>query len=238
MKQIIKKLAIVLSVALVCAPMGAMAANKLIVKDATGTIDKMVVTDTGRIGIGGVGSLNAGGVPDAGLYVKGAIYPENTIKVEGNAATGGAGYLGYLIKPSFVLPLNGERLGFFLFGSAANATTPLHAVGLTASAEGDWTTASTPANISFATVPSGSTGRFERMRISAAGNIGINTTTPTQRLEVNGGVRINTTAAKPTCNSTGGARGTIWFTTNNTGADALEVCSKDSAGNYAWRALY
>ena len=217
----------------------AQAETRLAVQNAAGT-DKMVVTDTGRIGVGGVGSLagSGAGVPDAGIYIKGSAYPDNTIRLEGNATTGGAGYLGYLIKPSFVLPLNNERLGFFLFGSASNATTPLHSTGITASAEGDWTSISNPSNFTFATTPAGSTARTERLRISASGNVGINTATPTQKLEVNGGVRINTATAHTTCDSTT-TRGTIWFTAGGTGvADTFEVCAKDISGNYAWRKLY
>lgn len=206
----------------------AQAETRLAVQDATGTVDKMVVTDQGRIGVG----TNA---PDSGIYVKGAIYPDNTIKVEGNATTQGAGFLGYMVRPG-ALPLANDRLGFFLFGSFSGVN-PLHAVGVTATAEADWTSSSTPGFFKFETTPPGSLGRFERMRITGSGNVGINTTTPTQKLEVNGGIRLNTTATKPACDVN--TRGTQWFTNGNSGvADAFEVCAKDASNNYAWRNLY
>jgi len=206
----------------------AQAETRLAVQDANGA-DKMVVTEGGRIGVGTT-------LPDAGVYVKGAVYPDNTIKVEGNAATGGAGFLGYLVKPG-ALPLANERLGFFLFGSFSGIT-PLHSAGVAASAEADWSATSTPANFSFATTPIGTTVRLERMRITASGKVGINTTSPTQILEVNGGIRINTVTVKSICDSTT-TRGTIWFTAGGAGvADTFEVCAKDISGNYAWRKLY
>jgi hypothetical protein len=64
-------------------------------------------------------------------------------------------------------------------------------------------------------------------------------TTPTQKIEVNGGIRLRTTAAKPSCTSSSNARGTMWFTQGAAGfPDSFEVCAKDAAGAYGWRALY
>ncbi|MFA5936398.1 MAG: hypothetical protein WC822_00820 [Candidatus Paceibacterota bacterium] len=70
-----------------------------------------------------------------------------------------------------------------------------------------------------------------------AGNIGIGTTSPAQKLEVNGGVRLNTVTAKPTCDST--IRGTFWAVQSAAGVkDTVEVCAKDAGDAYAWRELY
>ena len=69
------------------------------------------------------------------------------------------------------------------------------------------------------------------------GNVGIGTTTPGQKLEVNGGVTLNTVTAKPACSST--TRGTFWVNQGGTGVkDTVEVCAKDGADAYAWRTLY
>ena len=72
---------------------------------------------------------------------------------------------------------------------------------------------------------------------NANGNVGIGTTNPKQKLEVAGGVRLNTIAAKPACGDS--LRGTIWFTQGGAGVkDAVEICAKDAAGAYAWRAVW
>ncbi|MBI5441061.1 MAG: collagen-like protein, partial [Deltaproteobacteria bacterium] len=79
-----------------------------------------------------------------------------------------------------------------------------------------------PSAILFRTSPEGDTTRYERVRISGSGNVGIGTSGPTQKLEVNGGVRINTTAAKPACDNN--TRGTFWFTRGATN-DLVEACA-------------
>ncbi len=70
-----------------------------------------------------------------------------------------------------------------------------------------------------------------------AGSVGVGTTSPGQKLEVNGGVRLNTATAKPTCDAT--SRGTFWMAQGAAGVkDTVEVCAKDAADAYSWRTLY
>ena len=80
----------------------------------------------------------------------------------------------------------------------------------------------------------------EKMRITGDGNVGIGTSAPTQKLEVkDGGVRINTasTVTKPGCDTS--TRGTFWLTQSGAGAmDVLEVCVKDAAEAYVWKAVW
>ena len=208
----------------------AQAETRFAVQNAAGTVDMMEVTDSGTIGVGVA-------TPAAGIHLKGTAYPNNVIRAEGNEVTQGAGYVGYTVRTDGQLPLLNDRLGFFLFGTVSGAT-PLHASGVSTSAEAAWTPTSTPAYFSFLTTPLNSVTRAERMRITGSGNVGIGTTAPTQKLEVNGALRLNTTLARPaTCDVT--QRGVIWLTQgNSTTADALEACVKDASGNYAWVKLY
>ncbi len=87
------------------------------------------------------------------------------------------------------------------------------------------------------TTDSWSTGSYLGVINGSTGNVGIGTTSPGQKLEVNGGIRLNTTTAKPTCDST--RRGTLWFTQGTSGAkDAFEVCTKTADDSYAWQTIY
>lgn len=225
---------VILTVALLVAlalPMVAGAANKLVVNGTDGTTPKMVVTDTGYVGVG----TNA---PIAAIQTKGSTFLDTQIisHYAGSDPTGGGGFIGYRNTATGTLPLAGNRLGYFLFGSM-DGTTPKNAAGLSAYAETNWTSTSTPSYFLFETVPNGAFGRIERMRITSSGNVGIGTGTPTQKIEINGGIRMNTVAAKPTCEIN--IRGTLWHTKRPSGvADNLEVCIKDASDNYVWQKLF
>lgn len=239
MKQMIKKLAVVFSVALVCAPMGAMAANKLIVKDAAGVVDKMVVTDTGYIGIGT-------SAPTSSIEVVGPASSSRFIL--GSNETSAAGGGGIIATHSNLPAVNGgypqanDRLGYILFGTKNASGNLVIGGGFSVQAEQAWSLTSAPTFYSFQTAPVGSAGRVERMRLTSAGNLGINTSAPTQKLEVNGGMRLNPTVATPLCDAVNGPnnRGTFWYVKGATGvaADSLQVCYKNLAGAYSWRVVF
>lgn len=235
-KSIMTGVAVLATLAL---PMVAGAAgNKLKVTNDANTVDRMVVYDSGTTGRIGVNTS----VPLGGLHLIGTDYPTNTIRVDGNETSQGGGYIGYIIRTGS-LPLANDRLGFFLFGTQSGGTA-YNAAGVNAYAESAWTTSSTPSFFSFATTKTGTTTRTERMRINSEGNIGVNTTIPKQKLEVNGGIRVYpvatnantdtaTAATKPTCDAT--TRGTIWLTIGAS-TDTLEVCAK-VGGTYGFKAV-
>jgi hypothetical protein len=226
------------------APTGASAANKLIVQDNAATPnDKFVVTDTGSTGIG----TNA---PGTALEILGlpGVSSRILLRTDGQTSTAGGGGLIILHNNALAdnsgFPRLGDRLGFLLFGAkngAANATGG----GVSVYADGLWSATSWPTTFLFETAPSGTTTRYERMRVSGNGNIGVNTKSPAQQLEVAGGVRLNPPAAitavtKPDCiGNSANVRGTLWFTQGGAGAaDTFEVCAKDAAGNFDWRKIY
>ncbi|MSN25639.1 MAG: hypothetical protein GJV46_07170 [Geobacter sp.] len=245
MKQMIKKLAVVLSVALVCAPMGAMAANKLIVKKADGVTDALVVTDTGWLGMGVSAPFYPIHIQQAGNANVTKLYFNNTgnpagytiwdspalIFMRNNNATTG---------PNGTLPTAGDRLGSFSFGSVINGVD--RTLGnVQVFAKSAATASSAPTYMTFDTTNTGALNASERMRINEVGSVGIGTIAPRQKLEINGGVRLLTTATKPLCDLANSwqSSGTFWFTTGATGVkDSLEVCAKDAGGNFAWRTIY
>ena len=76
----------------------------------------------------------------------------------------------------------------------------------------------------------------DRVTLQLGGNVGIGTTTPGQKLEINGGVKLNTATVQPPCDAT--TRGTIWFVRETGVKDRCEVCALDGAGAYGWRVIY
>ena len=117
-----------------------------------------------------------------------------------------------------------------------------NSAGIAGRAEQNWvsglngSTTSNPTFLTFETTDV-SGGRVEKARLTGSGNLGIGSTTPTQKLEVNGGVRINTVNIQPACDSN--SRATFWVTQGTSGVkDKVDVCAKDAADVYAWRTLY
>lgn len=232
-----KKFVVLAALAVVCIYSGAaMAANKLIVKGTDGTTDKFVVTDGGRIGTGT-------STPGKAVYINGDSI--ETTQIVSHATNTGDTALsgGFVARRNNLnttnngLPVLGNRIGYMLFGSIGTDLADKNAAGFGAYAEADWTNNSFPAYFAIETAPP-SSGRTEKMRITGAGNVGIGTTTPTQKLEINGGIRLNTSTAKPTtCDNS--LRGVLYYSQGGAGvADSLEVCAKDASGNYSWNKLY
>jgi len=231
--QRVRKFALVAALAILCvSSQTAMGASKLIVRDSANTTDKVVLTDNGQIGLG------LGTSPPVGmLHSKGNSYETTQILSQwvGTFNNGGGGFLGFHNNNDNTLPVANDRLGYFLFGSF-NGANRIMGGGMTVKAEKTWSATSAPAFITFDTAPENSTTRYERIRITSNGNIGIGTSSPAQKLEIGGGLRLNTSTSRPTCSST--TRGTIWFIRSGTGTpDYFSVCVKKADENYEWVGL-
>lgn len=92
-----------------------------------------------------------------------------------------------------------------------------------------------------ATEPLGSTGQTwssinSVIYFSGATNVGIDTASPAQPLEINGGVRLNPQVGvtQPTCSAAANSLGTLWFSSGGAGAGALYICNTNASGTYAW----
>lgn len=206
------------------------AETRLAVQDSTGTVDKMVVTDTGFVGVGT-------NLPFSSLHMIGPTNAAAQVLTHTTytSAGGGGSFIGLHNNASGALPISGDRLGYFYFGTKSGTNYRLGG-GMSVYAEGPWTDTSWPTAFKFetasATTAPAVSSRIERMRINSEGNVGIGTTVPKQKLEINGGIRLNSVAVKPTCSST--TRGTLWFEQGTT--DVLYVCSFTS-GTPSWKVV-
>jgi hypothetical protein len=236
-----KGMAALFGLALISAAGLAQAETRFAVQNNAGA-DKFVVTDTGSIGVNIANPtyklhlVGEGDTASAAILVSA---PGRQTDILGTAASDSGGFSFMRNNHSTInlgLPRAGDRLGYFGFGSniaGANRWLGVFSVFSETAAS----TTSAPTYMTFATASANTFNAAERMRINSVGNVGIGTTAPTQRLEVNGGVRLLTATPKPGCAIA--TRGVLWFTQAGAGAaDTLEVCGKDANGNYDWRPLY
>jgi hypothetical protein len=89
-------------------------------------------------------------------------------------AQGGAGVQGYM--------------GSLWFASSDSGTDFSKASGIVGNSLGDFSPTSSAGHLEFYTTASGSITPTERMRITSAGDVGIGTTSPAQKLDVNGNI--------------------------------------------------
>jgi hypothetical protein len=73
------------------------------------------------------------------------------------------------------------------------------------------------------------------LSLAADSNVGIGTTTPSQKLEVAGGIKISSSGTRPDCTSN--IRGTFWFVNGDTADDTMSVCAK-VGGSFTWKPLW
>lgn len=166
--------------ALCSLPSAAYAADKLVVKDSQGNT-KFLVTDTGQVIMNG-GVINPTRDNASTIFLG--------INTENSGPTHGAGV--YLRSNDGAANAEGDRLGLFAFDGMGDATTGVSAAAVTAYADGDFSTTSSPGRLSFLTAPSGSTAPIQRLTINNAGNVGIGITNPNYPLAMASGAYVTT----------------------------------------------
>lgn len=233
-KITMKNLSLVAGLMVLAATAGqAQAETRFAVQDSA-AVDKMVITDTGAIGIGTT-------TPTSQIQVKGSTMSAATMDLN----YGGNATYNKFMAPTLQFTRNNlpgdnlgkpkfsDRLGFINFGSVIGGTFRQGAQMNAIAESGSWSATSFPAAFTFSTADAVSLYAIERLRIASTGNVGIGVSTPAQKLEVNGGILLNTVTTKPTCTSA--IRGTLWFTRATT--DVLEVCAQTSGATPVWRTV-
>jgi hypothetical protein len=235
MKVMKKTFVLAAAVSLVClSSAGAMAANKLIVKDSGGTNDKFVVTDLGYVGVGGVTPTYPVHIVGAGASSTTSFYMINN----GRTAVAATDSPAFQLMRNNATGVNGklpranDRLGSFLFGSVILSANK-YSAQLAAFATGTWSATSTPGYLSFGITTTGNVSPTEKMKLRTVG------TTSQAIVDVSGGVRINSSGTKPTCDAA--IRGTLWFVqvaAGNANGDLLQICAQlPSSSALGWRTV-
>lgn len=226
---------------------------------ATATTDrapttKMTILGSGNVGIGTTTPANtlsvlgntvlsdssgtfANGNYVLRIYSAASMYSLNSYY--SNADTNGPRYIFQKHKGVGVELAVGDFTGEIDFNGTSAAGNALPAAAIASAADTGWGgVADSPGRLMFYTTPDGSGSLAERMRITNAGNVGIGTTTPAAKLDVNGFMRLAKNGSAPaTCDAT--IDGSIALTSQYTlcackGGSAAWVRTTDGTTACTW----
>lgn len=169
--------------------------NALVVEDDTHPDSTpLVVTNTGVLVVGRTEGRSGASIE---TFSNDGQTPNGTIAVQ---RSGGTGVASFVLQKSLGTVDAMEALtaptsiGSFIF-SGYDGTQMRQAARITGFTDGDAGVNNMPGRLSFFTTLSGAGGVTERMRIDNAGNVGIGTTAPNERLTVSGNISASTVFA-------------------------------------------
>jgi hypothetical protein len=117
-----------------------------------------------------------------------------------------------------VVSLNsGDAIGQIQFYGASTGGAYAMGADITASVADTPSGGDMPAHLRFRTTPVGGTTPTERVRITAAGQVGIGTASPTAPLHVNGAARVGSFTVATVPSASGMGAGSIIYVSNETG---------------------
>ena len=206
---------------------------------------KMVINSSGNVGIG---TTN----PSYKLDVSGDAYIDETLNIEttisgtliygyggvgaGNLVVGGLNFASF--TPGVITLVNqdttisaGQDLGVLQFGGKDDQTNGYangQIICTTAVGAGSGNTGGGIFRFLLSGNTTGS-GPTERMRITNNGDVGIGTTSPSSKLQVNGGVQLANDTASPSAAKVGTFR---YYTSGNN--SYVDMCMQTGASTYTW----
>ncbi len=167
--------------------------------------DVLYVSADSRIGI----NTDA---PEATLHIIGSETSANFQRID-NTIYGGAFKVDKArgtVSTPLVLQTD-DIIGVFNFRGYGGSIYRAGARFGARSASGTKSDTSMPAYLYFATTPNSTTTPVERMRVSSNGNIGVNTTSPTVKLDINSdSMRLRTSKTPASASATGAVGEVCW----------------------------
>jgi hypothetical protein len=177
-------------------------ADDIIIKDA-GTIGSATTPSTITIDSNGrvlVGTSNNPSIKDTvtpSLVVNGSGV-DGSMQVSRHTSVGGGGAVLELTATrgsdvnSYTILQSDDGVGSVIF-SGADGTEFVNAATITASVDGTPGDDDMPGRLTFSTTADGASSVTERMRIDSSGNVGINDSSPSYRLDVGGDINYTGT---------------------------------------------
>ena len=124
--------------------------------------------------------------------VQGTNYSQSTVAITSNSADGNGAYLFFAKQRSGAVGgstsvANGDMVGQFRYLAGDGTDVQSEVANITVNIDGTPGSNDTPGRIMFATTNDGGNTSTERMRINSEGNVGIGTSSPSEKLSVKGG---------------------------------------------------
>jgi hypothetical protein len=197
-----------------------------------GLVDRLHIKASGAVGINTVSPdarLTVSGLPLGAAFraapseaVAHFVAADNTnSSVMVDAFNGAAAYQGRSARGTAAVPsasgLNDQLNALIGFGFGATGYSATARGGLGIYALGTWTDSSQPTGVTIFTTPSGSTTVAERVRVDAAGSVGIGTARPTELVHMSSSATTGTALRVQNTDAGGGNYRLLASGTGNTG---------------------
>ena len=162
--------------------------------------ERLRVDSNGRLLLGTSNSRGIGGGQNRQLQVEGTSYGNSSLSLTCNSTSDAStlvlGRSRGGIGDSTIVN-DGDDLGYVAWSGADGTDFFSYAAWILCEVDGTPGANDMPGRLVFSTTPDGNQTSVERMRISSSGNVGINRTNPSEKLDVNGNVKavdFNTTS--------------------------------------------